>query len=51
MYKLDSGYLNFIRVDFEGDGGVGRQVGGLLLLVVLVQLLVELADVFRHYVV
>lgn len=40
--------LDFVRVDLEGDGGSGCDVGGLVVVVVLVQLLVELADVIRH---
>lgn len=43
-----SQYLNLVRVDFEGDGGVSGDVGDLLVVIFLVELLVELADVVRH---
>lgn len=41
-------YLNLVRVDLECDGVVLCDRGRLVVLVILVELLVELADILRH---
>lgn len=40
--------LNLIGIYFKSDSSVSGDVGGLIIVVLLVQLLVELADIIRH---